>query len=532
MSRDQNTLKPGRTLARASVIMMASILLSRVMGMVREMVIAGSCGAGGEVDAYQAAFLLPDILNHVLAGGFLSVTFIPILSRYLAGNEEEAGWRTASLVLTVIGLLTAGLAVVEWLLAGDLVPLVVPGMPEALQKEAVRLTRIMIPAQIFFLSGGVLMAIQMARGRFFLPALAPLVYNAAIILGGISAGRRSGMEGFSWGVLAGAMAGNFLIQAWGAYRVGFRFRPCLKLRHPDLGEYILLTLPLALGLSMTFSTEFFFKFFGSQVSPGAIASLNYALRLMLVVVAVFGQAAGTASYPFLARLAAEGRMIEVNDLLDATLRRFLVPVIGVSVLMAVVAPEIVGLVYQRGDFTRADIPPTAAALRGFLCGAFAWAGTTIVVRGWFALKNTWIPALVSTAGVLLALPLYLLFTRWWGTCGVALGSAVSMGLQAGFLYGLWAVKTRNRGARQVLALLGRTSLLAGLLGGGALLLKQALLMGFDPAVFSGALVIVVAVSAAFTAGAFLLAPVFKIHEIADLMRRLARKPGGAGSDGQ
>jgi putative peptidoglycan lipid II flippase len=516
--------RPGRALAVASIIMMGSVVLSRVLGLVREMVIADIGGTGGQVSAYKAAFLLPDILNHILAGGFLSVTFIPIYARYLANGREAEGERVASLVLTVSAGLGVLLTVVGWVLAPWLVPLVVPGLDPELKNEVVRLTRIILPAQIFFIPGGVLIAVQMARGRFFIPALAPLVYNAGIILGGVALARGLGMAGFSWGVLGGAFAGNLLLQLWGANRAGFRFRSDFKWRHPDLLEYVLLTVPLALALTMTFSTEFFFKYFGSQVSAGAIASLDYALRLMMVLVAVFGQAAGTASYPFLARQAAEGRFAALNELLDRTLRRFLVPVIGAAVLVAVIAPEIVRLVYQRGRFDADSAAATTVALRGFLLGAPAWAASAIVVRGWFALRNTLVPALISTLGVGMALPLYGLFMSWWGTLGVALGASAAMWLQASLIYGLWCVKSSNAGAKGVVATLLRALGLSALLGAVAALARGALVAWLGAENFVGALTVVIVLTLAYSAAAWYLAPVFGLQELNGVVKRLLRRP--------
>ena len=505
--------------------MMGSILLSRVLGMGREMVLAYAGGTSGEVDAYKAAFLLPDILNHVLAGGFLSITFIPIYARYLAAGNEAEGDRVASLVLTVTAVLAGALAVVQWWLAPVLVPWAFPRIAPSLQVDVVRLTRIVLLAQLFLIPGGVLLALQMARGRFFLPACAPLVYNAGIILGGLLLGPSLGMEGFSWGVVAGAFVGNFALQAWGAHRLGFRFRPCWAIRHPDLRAYVLLTLPLALGLTMTFSTELFFKIFGGRLPAGAIASLDFALRLMLVLVAVFGQAAGTASFPFLARLAAEGRMQELTELLDTTLRRFLVPVVLGAAFLAVLAPEIVALVYRRGSFTDESVMATAEALRGFLLGAPAWAASTIVVRGWFARRNTLTPALVSTVGVLLALPLYLLFTRWWGALGVALGASGAMWLQAAFLYGFWCVRTSNRGAARVGLGLAGAAALGILLGTAAAALRLGLAaIGLDSGTQAGSLGITGLSAVLFGSGVFVLAPVFGLSELRSILRCLASGP--------
>jgi putative peptidoglycan lipid II flippase len=149
------------------------------------------------------------------------------------------------------------------------------------------MTRIILPAQFFFFVSGLLMAVQYAKERFTTPALSPIVYNLCIILGGILLGSRFGMLGFSWGVLGGAVC-NFMIQYAGAKRVGMKFRLSFELRHPDLKKYILLTLPLMLGLTMTFSREFFFRIFGSYLPAGGISGINYALKIMLIPVVLFG----------------------------------------------------------------------------------------------------------------------------------------------------------------------------------------------------------------------------------------------------
>ena len=239
----------------ASLIMMASVFLSRSIGLFREMVIAYIAGAGGEVDAYQIAFVVPEILNHLVASGFLSVTFIPIFSRYLADNREAEGWRVFSVILTCFGMLLLIFITLSVIFAPELVSLIAPGIDDpVLKSKAVRMTRIIMPAQFFFFSGGMLMAVQFAKEKFALPALAPLFYNLGIIGGGVFLAPNLGMEGFSWGVLAGAFGGNFALQYWGARRVGMDYRPVVDFRHPDLRKYIVLTLPLMLGLTMTFST--------------------------------------------------------------------------------------------------------------------------------------------------------------------------------------------------------------------------------------------------------------------------------------
>jgi putative peptidoglycan lipid II flippase len=162
----------------AALIMMASVLLSRVIGLLRNMVIGYIGGASGAVDAYQVAFIIPEILNHVVASGFLSVTFIPIFSNYLVQNKEAEGWKVFSLIVTTFGAMLIVLIGIAFIFAPQLVALTAPGLKDTAQiASAVRMTRIILPAQLFFFLGGMLMAVQFTKERFKLPALAPLIYT-------------------------------------------------------------------------------------------------------------------------------------------------------------------------------------------------------------------------------------------------------------------------------------------------------------------------------------------------------------------
>ncbi|MBW2040806.1 MAG: murein biosynthesis integral membrane protein MurJ [Deltaproteobacteria bacterium] len=463
----------GRKMGLAAVIMMASVFLSRVTGLVREMVIAYIGGASPAVDAYQVAFIIPEILNHVVASGFLSVTFIPIFSRYLSQDREAEGWEVFSIILTGFGTFLILGILLAMVFAPALVGIVAPGLEDGFVKtNAVRMTRIILPAQFFFFAGGLFMAVQFAKGRFAVPALAPLLYNLGIIAGGGVLGKRLGMEGFSWGVLAGAFFGNFFLQWWGAFRVGLRFSLKIDFCHPDLKKYIALTLPLMVGLTMTFSTEIFFRFFGSFLTTGTIAALNYGLRVMLILVGVFGQAVGVASFPFMARLAVEGRLQEMHRLLDRTLRLISL-VIPVSVLCMVLRKEIVVLLFFRGSFNMAALRTTSQALFYLMAGAFAFAAQTIVVRAYYAVQNTLFPAFFGSLAVVLSLPFYWLGMRFMGGNGVALAVSISAVLQAGLLYGILNARRPDRGYRRVYASYARMIGLGAVFGAAFEWMKNA-----------------------------------------------------------
>ena len=389
----------------AAVIMMASVFLSRLLGLLRLMTIAYVGGRSGNVDAYQVAFVIPEILNHIVASGFLSITFIPIFSRYLSQNQEAQGWQVFSTILTCFGSLLLVFIAIAHVFAPDLVALLARGRPDPeFRTHVVRMTRIIMPAQFFFFAGGLFMAVQFAKEKFLIPALAPLIYNLGIIAGGVLLGPRLGMEGFSWGVLTGAFFGNFVLQWWGASKAGMRFSFGLDFKHPDLRHYVKLTLPLMLGLTMFFSMEIFKIFFGSYLPAGSIADLEYSLRTMLLLVAFFGQAVGVASYPFMARLVVEHKMAQLNELLNNTLR-YLSVVIPFSALVMVLRHEIILILFQRGKFDAAATGHTASVLIFMLVGSFAFAANTIVPRAYYAMQDTLFPALYGTAAVVISVPL-------------------------------------------------------------------------------------------------------------------------------
>lgn len=508
----------------AALIMMASVLASRVIGLLREMVIAHLGGAAGEVDAYNVAFVIPEILNHVVASGFLSITFIPIFSQYLAANHEDEGWKVFSIIFSVFGVLLALLVAAAWWWAPELVALVAPGLTDPGHRAAaIRMTRIIMPAQLCFFFGGLLMAVQFAKERFTLPALAPLLYNLGIILGGVLLYRWLGMEGFAWGVLAGALAGNMLVQYAGARRVGMRLRWRFTLTHPDLKRYVLLTLPLMVGLTMTFSTEFFTRFFGSFLPEGSIASLNYGLRVMLILVGFFGQAAGVASYPYLARLIAEGRLAEMNRLLNDTLRRYIALVIPVATLMMVLSREVIRLLFQRGRFDQQATALTAEVLVFLLIGAFAFAAQTVVVRGYYATQNTLFPTIVGTLAVLASVPLYWLGTTQMGIHGLALAVSVSAVLQSGLLYLLWNRRSGNIESRFVYLLFGKLLLLSAVVGAMSWGMRTVVLRFLDPASLFDSLLMCLIIGSIFT-GLFVAAGLaLRVQEVISASKQIGRK---------
>jgi putative peptidoglycan lipid II flippase len=433
----------------ASGILMGSVFLSRIIGLLREIVVARIGGVEAAVGAYKTAFMIPDLFNHFMASGFLSVTFIPIFSAYLSRDRESDGWRIFNIVLNSFGVLLLFLIAIGMVFTPEFIDIAAIGNDDPeYRRLVVRMTRIIIPAQLFHLTGGLFMAVQYAKEKFLIPALSPLIYNAGIIIGGIVLGPFIGMEGFCWGVLAGAFLGPFLLQMWGARRVGMKYRPRIGFHSPDFARYLRLTVPLMFGLTMMFSMDIFIKFFGNFLSPGIVAALDYARTIMLIPAGLFGQAVGTASFPFMARLAVENRLMEMNRIINAALR-YLAMVIPISVMMIVVRHEMVQILYQRGKFDADATTLTAGILVFLLPCAFAVTSYTVVVRGYYAMQNTLFPAIFLTIAVVCSLPVYWFAMQWIGAHGIALAVSFSVIIQVILLYTLWNRRTGNRESRKV-----------------------------------------------------------------------------------
>jgi putative peptidoglycan lipid II flippase len=418
-------------LTGVAALLAASVLLSRVLGLVRDRVLAHQIGAGAETDAYGAAFLLPDILNHFLAGGALSIAFIPLYSRVRAEAGDTAAQRLFAKVLGTMSAAAVLATLVLWWWAESLIPIAFPRFAPETQALTVRITRIVLPAQIFFVAGGIVRAVLMAHGRFASQALAPLVYNVGIIAGGVLLGGTLGAEGFAWGALAGAVLGPFLMALIEMARLeGVALRLRLAPLDRDLFRYLALAAPLMLGVTLLTVDEWYDKLFGGLYREGTVAALGYARRLMLVPVGAVGQAIATAALPLLSQLWAQRRRDELDRVMLGALRAGLgLAILGTAGCLALAQP-IVAFVVETGRFTTDDTVRVAGLLCVFAFALPAWITQQIAVRAFYARAEMWRPMLLGTAVALAAIPLYLALGDRFGATGLAAAGAVAMTVNA------------------------------------------------------------------------------------------------------
>jgi putative peptidoglycan lipid II flippase len=508
-------------IAKASGIVMAGVLLSRLLGFLRDVMVAHEIGSNSITDAYYGAFTLPDFLNYLVAAGALSVTFLPVFSRYMTEKKEDEGWYAFSTVVTVMGLVVVVLVVIGEVFASRLVDAIAPGFAPAEKARTIFLTRLMLPAQIFFYLGSILTAVQYAKSQFTIPSLAGVIYNLGTILGGVLLSSRIGITGFAVGVLGGSLVGNFLLQIYGARRAGARFTPNLNVRHPGFRWFVRLSIPIMLALSLPATDDWIIRRFGSYLVPASITWLNYAKNLMRVPLGVVGMSVGVASFPFLAQLYSDGKLEELSSTLSATLKGLLLLLVPISALTIAEATPLVHFVFSHTRLRGADFEATAAALQIFSIGMFAWAAQNILARAFYAARDTITPAVVGTSVTFLAIPMYGWMARHFHHLGLAFAS--SFGIIAYTVLLLLLLKRRIPNA-QIGALLvfaakvGAVSTLAGVacfelsnwLGSvlGWQNTHQALLV----------LVIVTSVGLALMA---LLAKLLRVKEFEDYLKRLA-----------
>ena len=432
-----------RRIAAATSIVMASILLSRILGFFREWTVAHQMGSNAVTDAYYAAFTLPDFLNYLIAGGSLSITFIPVFAKYVAEKKEEEGWHVFSTVVTVMGFALVALVILGEIFAQKLVGVIAPGFNPAERERVVFLTRLMLPAQICFYQGSILSAVQYAKGQFVVPSLAPLIYNVGIILGGVTLSSRIGMTGFAVGVLGGAIAGNFLLQIYGAYRAGARFSPNFDIRQPGFWLFLKLSVPIMLAVSLSFTDDWIIRWFGSYLQPASITWLSYGKTLMRVPLGIVGQGVGVASFPVLAQLYSEKKFDELNQTLNSIFKGIVFLLVPISALTIAQSLPLVHLVFSHTRLQAPDMQATAVTLAFFSIGMFAWGAQYNLARGFYATRDTITPAVVGTVMTLLNLPLYWWLVKRSQHVGLALASSLGIIAYTIVLFVLLNRRTKN-----------------------------------------------------------------------------------------
>lgn len=410
----------------ATLLLMGTVMLSRVIGYAREAYIAFAFGAGSQTDAYVAAFTLPDFLNYIVAGGAASITFISIYTRFLAEKRDADAQKTFSIIITVMTAVMIVGTIFTEIFAPQFVRWFVKGFSPEQIDLCVRLTRILLPAQIFFYVGGVVSAVLLSHRLFLFPAFGPLIYNVFIIGGGVVGGHHLGIASLAYGALVGSFVGPFLASVIGAARIGTGYRPSFDVTNPAFREWVKLSVPLMLGVSLVTADDWILRHYAAS-GVGDIARLNYAKRLFAVPIAVLGQATGQASLPFFARLFNEKRLAEFSATVnDSVYRVSAASFLATGWMMAAALP-LIDLVYRRGKFLFADTQTTAIYFFWFSLSLALWSAQGLYARAFYAAGDTLTPMAAVSVITAASLPVYSVLFHTFGVVGLAWASDIGIG---------------------------------------------------------------------------------------------------------
>jgi len=428
---------------RAATLVMALFFLSRVTGLVREMVIGARFGTSAELDAYLAAFRVPDLLFQLMAGGALGSAFIPVFAGLLTRRELPAAWRLLSAALNLVLALMTALALVAAVAAPFLVStLLSPGFSPAQQALTVSLMRWMLISTVVFGLSGIMMAALNSFQHFLLPALAPVLYNLSIIAGAWFLTPTIGVYGLVIGVVVGAFL-HLDSQIIGLWWYRARYRVTFGLADPPVREVGRLMGPRVLGLAAVQLNFWVNTLLASGLAAGSLSALNYAWLLMLLPEGIVAQAVATAAFPTFAALEARGQLIELRKVVSQTLRGVLFLAIPAAAGLFAWRVPLIRLLLERGEFTATSTQLTAAALAFYAFGLIGHSVVEIAARAFYALHDTRTPVIVTFAGVILNVALSLALLPSLSYTGLALANTLAILVEMAVL--LWLLARRLGG---------------------------------------------------------------------------------------
>ena len=421
------------SLSSAAIILVIATLLSNVLGLFRDRFFAQMLPAD-LLDTYFAAFRLPDLVFNVLILGTVSAAFIPVFLEYREKSEEEA-WDVAHAAISLAILVMLGIAAVLFFTMPWLVPFLVPQFSPAKQEITVTLARILLIQPFFFGLSYLFSGILNALKRFVVYALAPLIYNAAIILATLLFTERYGVYALAWGVVVGAflhMTLQFIAAQFVGYRLSFHF----KFNTPAMRKILRLMVPRSVGYGAWQLTLVIFTAIASALGTGAVAAYNFADNIQTMPTAVLGLSFITALYPTLAEQIAAKRTDVFTDLVWRGMRYLLVALVPSAVGLIMLRAQIVRLILGSGYFDWTATVMTADTLGAFAIGLVASVVSTLFARSFYALSETKLPTLIQVGSFVLAIGV-----GWWlaiplrfGVAGLALGYSVSTIVYAFALY--------------------------------------------------------------------------------------------------
>ena len=420
----------------AAVIVGFSSFISRFLGVFRDHILAGQFGAGDELDIYYAAFRVPDLIFNLLVLGALSAGFIPIFVNLLDKSEGQAGdnqaaWRFTNIVINFLLIILILLSIIGIVLAPQIIKAITPGFSAEKLSKTVELGRLMFLSPLLLGLSGIVGGVLQSFKRFFAYSLSPIFYNLGIIVGALFLVPRVGLIGLAWGVVIGALL-HLLVQVPTLRHLGFRYRFILDWRDKYLRQIGRIMVPRTLGLAVSQLNLLAMAVLASKLASGSLAVFNLANDLQSFPVGIFGLSFAVAAFPTMSALVSEPEKLKVS--LAATIRQTLFLVIPSTVIILGLRAQIIRVILGSGRFDWQDTILTMRTLSYFGISIFAQSLNAILVRVFYAYKDSATPFWISLVSVMVNISLAWLLSEQLGVAGLAL--AFSVGSIVNFIL-LW-----------------------------------------------------------------------------------------------
>lgn len=445
----------GDSVARSAMVVMLAMIISRVLGYIRDIIIYAQIGQNSYTDAYNAAFKIPDCIYMILVGGALSAAFIPVVSSYLARGEKENVWKFTSVVINVISGLMLALVIIAYIFAPQFIGFYVSGFDAETLHLTVVLTRIMLIQAMLMALAGICQGILQAFKIFTPTAVGSVVYNVGIIVFGAAFSGLIekhfpgyGITAFSLGVVAGAF-GNFVVQAQALRKVGMTYHFSFDLHNSGFQKMIILMLPVFISLGATQINLFVNAGLASHLHSGLLSALNTAQRLMQLPISIFAVSIAMAVFPVLSREAALNRLDDFRKDFAYGIRTILFIMIPFTTMLIALGVPFIRLLYEVGKFNSANTQAVAFALYFYSIGIFAQGCIQVQNRAFYAFQDTKKPVLVAVSGVAINLILSFILIRHLQQGGLALAFSVAGICNMIFLFLLLKRKIGHIGLKEI-----------------------------------------------------------------------------------
>ncbi len=521
-------------LARSAGLAGAATLASRVLGLVRDQVLAARFGAGNEMDAFIVAFRIPNLVRDLFAEGAMSAAFVPTFTRQLTLHGKREAWRLGNNVLNALLLVTGVVVTLGVIFAHPIVATyaadyaAVPGKLEL----TVRLTRVMLPFLVLVAVAAAVMGMLNSLHHYFLPALAPATFNVATIIGVFTLVPLMPWFGLPpiMAIAIAALVGGVgqIATQWPSLRAeGFRYRVRFDPRDSGLHEVLLLMGPGTIGLAATQVNVFVNTLLATGQGTGAVSWLAYAFRLMYLPIGLFGASIATAVLPDLSRRAASDDLAGIRETLSRGISLMLMLNVPATLGLMTLATPIVKLLFEHGRFVAADTAPTADSLRLYAVGLIGYSTARIASPAFYVLKQSKIPVAVSIGTIALNVVLSTLLVQIIGFRGLALGTALAALADGALLMFLLQRRLNGIGGARLTVALVKVTLAALVMAATTLSVEHLLTRVIvDGSLGAQAVRLAVEIGAGLAALA-VSARLLRITEFADAVALLRSRFGGS-----